>query len=74
MSHPRDRDQASHMGPYQPAMSFTEIGQRLGISRALAWHHYVSALHKLRRHPEILARLRGLCDGLERERDKRCRA
>ena len=35
-----------------PAMTFTEIGERLGISRKMAFLHYSRGMYKIRRRPE----------------------
>lgn len=47
---------------FQPAASFDEIGQALGITRGGAWMLYRSAISKLRRRPEKLRKLRELVE------------
>lgn len=37
--------------PYDAAMTFEEIGKRLGIPKKTVYFHFVSALRKLRRRP-----------------------
>jgi len=44
------------------AMSFKEIGRRMGITRGGAWMLYKSAIRKLRARPVVLKRLRELAD------------
>lgn len=38
--------------PYEPAMTFAEIGRQLGITREAARFLFVRALKKLRKQPE----------------------
>jgi len=45
-------------GTYDAAMSFEEIGKRLGIPKQTAYFHFVSALKKLRRDPHMRALFR----------------
>jgi hypothetical protein len=47
---------------YEPAMSFEEIGARLGITKQAAYFYFVSALKKLRARPRSLARLLELAE------------
>ena len=54
-----------------PAMTFTEIGERLGISRKMAFLHYSRGMYKIRRRPEMLARLQQLAQLTARMRDRR---
>lgn len=43
---------AKAAGQYDPAMSFEEIGRRLGITKQMAYFFFVSGLKKLRRNPK----------------------
>jgi hypothetical protein len=47
---------------YEPAMSFEEIGARLGISKQQAYFYFVSALKKLRARPRSMSRLLELAE------------
>lgn len=47
---------------YDPAMSFVEIGRRLGISRKLAFVVYARALKKIAARPQSLEALRELVE------------
>ena len=42
------------LGDYEPAMSFIEIAERLGISPCRAHQLYTRAIHKLRNNPATL--------------------
>jgi DNA-directed RNA polymerase sigma subunit (sigma70/sigma32) len=54
------------------AMTFDEIGKRLGISRQAAQQSFCCAVRKLRRQrPHSLALLRALGAELQRERGRR---
>lgn len=44
-------------GRYDPAMSFEEIGRRMGISRGGAWMLYASAIRRLRKRPHGIRKL-----------------
>lgn len=55
-------------GKYDAAMTFNEIAASLGITKQLAWCHYVNALKKLRRKGVTIGRLRGLAMELDRAR------
>jgi len=57
-----------HGDEFEPAMSFEEIGLRLGISQQAAHQLYKKAMNKIRERPVLLARLRSLMDELERIR------
>lgn len=43
-----------------PAMTFTEIGQRLGITRQAAEHTFKRALNKIRQNKEAMENFRFL--------------
>ena len=59
-------------GPYEPAMTFEEIASALATDKQHVWHWYATAIKKLRRHPELLLRLREEASLLEAERARRC--
>jgi hypothetical protein len=54
--------------PYDPAMTFEEIGHRLGLNKKQVYFIFVLALKKLRRNPKALRELQGLIELRERER------
>lgn len=57
-------------GGYDAAMSFDEIGRRLGITRGGAWMLYASAIRRLRRRPHCVLKLAELLaarDAMRRE-------
>lgn len=50
------------------AMTFQEIGARLGISRQTAHLHFASGIRKLRKRPGTVAALRRIAAELEQAR------
>jgi hypothetical protein len=59
------------LGEFEPAMSFEEIGRRLGIGKKHAYMCFARGIRKLRRNPATLFRLLALADSLADERGKR---
>lgn len=53
---------------YIPAMSFTEIGAALGITKGCAKIYYDRGMAKLRAHPELFLEMIGLVCLRERMR------
>jgi hypothetical protein len=52
-------------------MTFDEIAARTGMSRTNVWAAYISGLRKIRRNPEIIARMIDNARALESERSRR---
>ena len=52
----------SYREEYDPAMSFEEIGDQLGISKQAAYFLFVSALKKLRARKLAMRQLRELLE------------
>jgi hypothetical protein len=52
----RPREEADN----ERAMTFTEIGRRLGMNQQTAMWHYGKAMEKLRRDPAIFTEFRNL--------------
>lgn len=53
---------------YDPAMTFDEIGRRLGISKQAAYFLFVSGLRKIRRSPTLRLKLLELYEEKEATR------
>lgn len=56
--------------PYDAAMTFEEIGQRLGIPKKTVYFHFVSALRKLRRRPRRFSQFIALVEERSRLRSE----
>jgi hypothetical protein len=54
-----------------PVMTFEQIASELGISRQLAYFHFVSGINKLRHRPSLLQNLRELAAEKAVLRDRR---
>ncbi|MHB1794623.1 MAG: hypothetical protein ACYCPO_06615 [Acidobacteriaceae bacterium] len=56
----------------QAAMSFTEIGSALGISRRDAYTAYRSAIRKMRMRQRVIAQMAAMASELEKNRRSEC--